>query len=170
MLAVEREMLVEMARYAVETFQVPMIVNVGIAAKYGCCSMACLRHGAPGSHLVGIDVEDQGEIPSYLDRGHTVFIIDDSSSAGARWQVPIHLLFIDGDHSREGVERDIVAWTRHVAEGGVVGFHDVNWKGSGFEHVVGVREAVDSWQGSGCWSESWEFVADVGSSRWFRRR
>jgi predicted O-methyltransferase YrrM len=37
------------------------------------------------------------------------------------------LLFIDGDHSYEGVSADIDAWLPHLRPGGVVAFHDVGW-------------------------------------------
>jgi len=46
------------------------------------------------------------------------------------WDAPIRLLFIDGDHSYEGVARDFIAWERHVVPGGVVALHDVGvWDG-----------------------------------------
>jgi hypothetical protein len=40
------------------------------------------------------------------------------------WSGEIDLLFIDGDHSREGCELDWRRWSPHVAPGGRVVFHD----------------------------------------------
>jgi predicted O-methyltransferase YrrM len=47
-----------------------------------------------------------------------------SHAVGAAWTVPVDFLFIDGDHSRGGIERDWMAWRGWVAPGGVVLLHD----------------------------------------------
>jgi glucosyl-dolichyl phosphate glucuronosyltransferase len=39
----------------------------------------------------------------------------------------IDLLFVDGDHSYEGVSTDLEAWLPKVKDGGIVVFHDYNW-------------------------------------------
>lgn len=38
---------------------------------------------------------------------------------------PIDLLFIDGDHTYEGVQADYEMYSRYVRPGGVIAFHDV---------------------------------------------
>jgi hypothetical protein len=38
----------------------------------------------------------------------------------------VGLLFVDADHSYEGIVRDLQAWTPHLAPGALVAFHDVN--------------------------------------------
>ncbi len=50
----------------------------------------------------------------------------DSAKAGEDWPlgVAINLLFIDGDHTYEGVKHDIAAWVRWLCPNGVVAFHD----------------------------------------------
>jgi len=40
------------------------------------------------------------------------------------WTLPIGLLWIDGDHSEEGVRRDFCAFEPFLHPGGVVAFHD----------------------------------------------
>ncbi|MGO1118063.1 class I SAM-dependent methyltransferase [Rhodovibrionaceae bacterium A322] len=40
------------------------------------------------------------------------------------WKDPISLLFIDGDHSYEGVKRDAECWLPHLVPGGTVVFDD----------------------------------------------
>jgi len=40
------------------------------------------------------------------------------------WTRPIGLLWIDGDHTAEGVRRDFEAWEPFLQPGGVVAFHD----------------------------------------------
>lgn len=52
---------------------------------------------------------------------------DYSTAAGAQWHEPIDLLFIDGDHSYEGVKRDWELFAPHVREFGTVVFHDTLW-------------------------------------------
>jgi predicted O-methyltransferase YrrM len=49
---------------------------------------------------------------------------DLSADVAARWSVDVDLVFIDGDHSEQGCERDWLAWSPFVAVGGHVVFHD----------------------------------------------
>lgn len=42
------------------------------------------------------------------------------------WDKPIGLLWIDGDHSYEGVKRDFECWLPHLLEGAPVAFDDTN--------------------------------------------
>lgn len=42
----------------------------------------------------------------------------------ANWPFPVSLLWLDGDHTYEGVRRDFDCWDPHVVKGGVVAFHD----------------------------------------------
>ena len=51
----------------------------------------------------------------------------DSTEVAARWREPIDLLFIDGDHSYDGVRRDWEAFSPFVRPSGVVVFHDTLW-------------------------------------------
>src|SRR3712207_8346882 len=37
---------------------------------------------------------------------------------------PVSLLFVDADHTKQGVELDIAAWGPKMAPDGVVAFHD----------------------------------------------
>jgi len=39
------------------------------------------------------------------------------------WDKEIGMLFIDGDHSYQGVKKDI-KWIKHVKKGGIIAFHD----------------------------------------------
>jgi predicted O-methyltransferase YrrM len=49
---------------------------------------------------------------------------------------PIRALFIDADHSCEGVRRDFDAWSKWVAPGGVVIFHDYRMPEAGVARFV----------------------------------
>lgn len=52
---------------------------------------------------------------------------------------PVDFVFIDGDHSREGVAEDIELWRPLIKKGGWIGGHD-------YDHpdFPGVKEAVDA--------------------------
>ncbi|HEX7610835.1 MAG TPA: class I SAM-dependent methyltransferase, partial [Solirubrobacteraceae bacterium] len=47
-----------------------------------------------------------------------------SQDVARTWSSPIDLVFIDGDHSEAGCERDWLDWHRFVVPGGCVVFHD----------------------------------------------
>jgi predicted O-methyltransferase YrrM len=96
-----------------------------------------------------------------------VFIAADSHRDETRREVeaalggqPVDLLFIDGDHAREGVESDFRMYSPLVREGGLVALHDI--VPGPAEHVGGVPEFwqqirdgdalefVDDWSQGGC--------------------
>lgn len=48
-----------------------------------------------------------------------------SYQAARGWHDPIDLLFLDGDHGFESVQRDYLDWAPHVRPGGWIAMHDV---------------------------------------------
>ncbi len=57
-------------------------------------------------------------------RGRAVLLRRASHDAAVGWTAPIDFLFIDGDHSWAGIDRDWRDWSGFVAPGGVVALHD----------------------------------------------
>jgi predicted O-methyltransferase YrrM len=57
-------------------------------------------------------------------RGRAVLLRQWSHEAARDWTMPIDFLFIDGDHSWNGLERDWRDWTARLVAGGVVALHD----------------------------------------------
>lgn len=57
-------------------------------------------------------------------RGRFELIRATSADAARRWESPIDFLFIDGDHSYEGLREDWEGWASFIAPGGVVCLHD----------------------------------------------
>jgi predicted O-methyltransferase YrrM len=84
-----------------------------------------------------------------------------SAEAAAVVRGPVELLFIDGDHSFDGVRRDAEIWLPRVVEGGVVMFHDV--ASASYEGPRRIfRRMV-------CWNERFAGVRRVGSMAIARR-
>ena len=85
-------------------------------------------------------VGETGEVPQAID-GH-----------------PIALVFVDADHTGEGVRRDILTWAPLVAEGGLMVFDDY-----GNRRWPEVKPVVDELMGG------WEKLGVRGSVAAFRR-
>jgi predicted O-methyltransferase YrrM len=50
-----------------------------------------------------------------------------SIEAVKNFNLPIDYLFIDGDHSYEGVKLDVEAWFPKLKSGGIIVMHDIGW-------------------------------------------
>ena len=96
-----------------------IIVNIG--TEHGA-SLVCLRTGNENCHIVGIDL-DNTKAPIDLD---VQFVTADSAQyyeTAAQWMNSVSVLFIDGDHTYEGVKADI-QYASLVKLGGYMIFHD----------------------------------------------
>ena len=89
--------------------------------------------------------------------GDIVFVVSlPSINAANAWsEKNIALLFIDGDHSYEGVKSDYEAWEQFVVRGGVIVFHDIR--------VEGVRQLLDEITENG----SLMIVGTIDEMAWF---
>ncbi len=161
----ERNLLRILARDICNSQRNPLIVNIGVAATYGHCSMRCLLAGMTGGKLIGIDIADQGEMPSDFP-GNVEILIGNSPDVVANFDT-IHLAFVDGDHTEEGVEADIKALWAKIPPGGIIAFHDYNRpRTQGFAHVMGVSRAVDRLMEN----KRWKYLYDIDSIRVFMRK
>jgi len=66
-----------------------------------------------------------------------------SEIIGPGWREPIGLLWIDGDHSYEGVRRDWEVWSPHLAPRAVVAFDDSTDETIGPYRLISELTAVD---------------------------
>jgi predicted O-methyltransferase YrrM len=70
--------------------------------------------------------------------------VDYSAAVAERWSDPVDLVFIDGDHSEEGVRADWDGWNGFVEPGGAVLFHDARLSQEGGRGLPGPTAVVDA--------------------------
>lgn len=75
-----------------------------------------------------------------------VFVRKKSTDAIRHIKEELGFVYIDGDHSYEGVKEDIANWFFKVKEGGIIGGHDYN-----HPNFPGVKKAVDAFFGRFEW-------------------
>jgi predicted O-methyltransferase YrrM len=54
-----------------------------------------------------------------------IAVIGPSPTVAAHWATPLGLVFVDGGHAFDVARADYVGWSRHLAPGGLLVFHDV---------------------------------------------
>jgi predicted O-methyltransferase YrrM len=74
-----------------------------------------------------------------LLRFHVAF----SHDVARRWADPVDLVFVDGDHSAEGVDADWAAWSPYVVPGGAVVLHDARASQPGGRGLPGPTAVAD---------------------------
>jgi predicted O-methyltransferase YrrM len=70
--------------------------------------------------------------------------VDYSNAVARRWAGTVDLVFIDGDHSEEGVRTDWEDWHGFVEPGGAVLFHDARQSQPGGRGLPGPTAVVDA--------------------------
>jgi predicted O-methyltransferase YrrM len=115
------------------------IVNIG--CYYGKSCDYILQGKSDTTHAYFIDLEITSDVAKMAS--DTVIVIrGNSHDPKVKDIVPlIEFLFIDGDHSYEGVKRDILMWYDKVVPGGVIVFHDA-YPDNNFDVWPGVLQAI----------------------------
>jgi predicted O-methyltransferase YrrM len=134
----------EIARFMriVESEPPATVLEVGTAS--GGTLFLLTRVAAPDALLVSVDLrrgQFGGGYPSWRAPLYRSFarkaqrvrlVRGDSHAAGTRQRIarvlegrPLDLLFVDGDHSYEGVKQDVADYAPLVRPGGIVAFHDI---------------------------------------------
>lgn len=135
------------------------IVEIGVYQGRTALLMAWGASQGNGAHVWAIDPwEKTGNVydPPFTDEGtrrwaeynvqatgysdRVTLIHDFSQNVSDTWTAatPVGLLFVDGDHTKEGAKRDIFGWAPHLAPGATIAvddYHHPDWPG--------VAEAVD---------------------------
>ena len=111
-----------------------MVVELGV--MHGANTALLRKVMAADGMVVGVDPHLPGRLGISFEcltamreiskhpRGTARLVRAFSHDAVATWTQPIDFLFIDADHSWEGIERDWRDWTPHVVAGGLVALHD----------------------------------------------
>lgn len=137
------------------------ILNIGV--EYGA-SIVCLRNGNPTAALYGVDINNSKCEVSELA---TKLITTRSQDLVKTWYLPLDLVFIDGEHTKEAVLSDL-GFAELVPVNGLVALHDCN---DGLTHlphgvVPEVNDAVEVWAKE---HPEWVEVQHVDSLRVFKR-
>lgn len=118
-------------------------LEIGVAHG-ASLALASLAAKSSNVNILGLDVID------WQDRDHLIekylaefgkkpihgFINNQSKFEAKSWGLPISVLYIDGDHTYEGVIKDMLSWLVWVKPGGTILFDDYNDR-------TGVKLAVD---------------------------
>lgn len=99
---------------------------------------------------------------------HIIKIKKPSQEAYSDCPAQIAALFIDGDHSYDGVIHDIVHYASRVVPGGIIAFHDYSYRdcpGYEWAELPGVTRAVDEM----CARDEYTYLCDYNSMRLVRK-
>jgi predicted O-methyltransferase YrrM len=121
----EAKFLYELSK---KTAGIGAIIEIGTNAGRSTIAMAYAQKKNNGRKINTIDICEHPDLQSNLDRAgvseYVNRIIGRSGAVAIKWNEPIELLFIDGDHRYCGIVCDIKSWSDKVAVGGLVVFHD----------------------------------------------
>lgn len=141
-----------LAEYAAAVPTEQAIVELGVFQARTLLLMAWGAENGLGAHVWGVDAWDlpgNTYAPPFTDAAtrqaahanvdslgyaEGVTLVNAfSHSTGTFWAgPPVGLLFIDGDHSKEGATRDVVSWAPQMAPGGIIAADDYDhpdWPG-----------------------------------------
>jgi MMP 1-O-methyltransferase len=91
-----------------------------------------------------------------------IAVIGASPTVAAHWATPLGLVFVDGGHAFDVALADYLGWSRHLAPGGLLVFHDV------FEDPAdGGQAPYEVWQRAV--ADGFTPVSTTGSLRVLRR-
>lgn len=117
-----------------DPWEIEYLFNVAQKARQGILEIGRLRGGslfmlacaADDVPIWSIDIapQDDGELLTYLNHPRIHLIVGDSHKVDTSQVGKVDLLFIDGDHSYEGVRGDLAHWYSKVAPGGHIVLHD----------------------------------------------
>jgi len=126
------------------TLQPRVVVEIGSSRGRSTCTLAfaCRKNGqgkvyAIDPHAANPWMHDgtagsyeflRRRVADYRLDAHCEIIRATSREAAKDWRKPIDLLFVDGDHSYDGVRHDFEAFGPFVRRTGLILFHDGAWE------------------------------------------
>jgi len=129
------------------------------------------RYLETGDYHAHLTARQQGAIKktaiqrtAFAGHRRTVLHMDSALAASSFAPASVDMVFLDGDHSYEGVRRDCLAWRPIIRPGGWLGGHD--YYGPDLQaksrFSFRVKEAVDDL----CRTEGWDLELDIDAT-WF---
>jgi predicted O-methyltransferase YrrM len=121
------------------------VVEVGRFSGGTAMVLAAAGRAAGRPGITSVDIERLPSAEYFFEvnglDGDIALLHGDSAALAAEWgaRTPdpgIALLFIDADHSYDGVVRDLTAWTRYLVPGGALVLHDVGSPDCGVARAV----------------------------------
>lgn len=101
------------------------------------------------SEMHGIRTLAMRVAAGYADRT-TVLEMDSVAAAAKTKNGSLDLVFLDADHSVEGLRRDVAAWLPKVRKGGWIGGHD--YANTDTRFAFGVDQVVDEFVAQNDWA------------------
>ena len=120
------------------------IVEIGTYTGHSLIAIAGAQkvraeQGKPAHKVVSIDIKKQPLIDYHINMAGLEdwieLITGRSGEVAVKYDKPIEMLWVDGNHSYKGVVTDIARWTPKVVKKGLVAFHDYKIK-------TGVHQAI----------------------------
>lgn len=156
--ATPEDIMVTLADFATQVSADHEIVELGVFQGRTALQMAWGARLGNGAHVTGIDpwaLEGNVYDPPFTEDGsrrwaehwvqslgysrNITLVNDFSHNVAATWAgPPVGLLYVDGDHTKDGAKRDIVSWAPHLFPSARIAVDDY-----GHPDWPGVGEAVD---------------------------
>ena len=140
------------------------VVEIGTGKGCSLINIVCGLSMHEDAHVWSIDLMDKVAptveklAETGVPAGRYDLLTGDSVDIGQRWKVPVDLIYFDGNHSEEGLTRDIIVWTKHLRRGGIAVFDDYG------NPMHEVAYAVDKMMVSG-----WNLIGQIGTMIAFRK-
>lgn len=131
----------------------PGDVFVEVGTYYGRSTYCAAQFLNEDVKMFAVDITDPGDYPGLKSRKQfwedtglnkrVTYINMPSVAAAEDWEgfiawpgTKIDMMFIDADHSYEGVKSDVDAWFSYLKSGGYIYFHDADATSPGVEKLV----------------------------------
>lgn len=106
----------------------PIVINIGSGAG---TSVVSILEAVPEATVFTVDLKSHDLAKKNIQKcgmgeKRILYILGDSKQVGRRWPsiYKYNFVFVDGNHSDEGVLGDLEAWVKRLPPGSFVAFHD----------------------------------------------
>lgn len=151
-------------------------VYLEVGTQNGRSTYAAMKMLPEGVKMFAVDIADAGGNQDTLSRKEwfevtgldkvCTFIHAPSDKAAAEWDgTLIDMIFIDADHTAEGVRLDVDSWAPFLKPGGYIYFHDADATSPGVEELVREMGASDDYDEMHFYIDSLQVRTSLASVR-----